>query len=98
MGLPRATGGPASHQQASVEEPAGPAASHPLPPPCNELERMALPKKFNGSADRCWWFLRQCNIFSHQREVYWEDGTTCGFLLSLLMGKPLHWALVVCFL
>ncbi|KAK3528592.1 hypothetical protein QTP70_005003 [Hemibagrus guttatus] len=61
-----------------------------------ESPRLALPDKFDGSADRCRGFLRQCGVFfSHQLGMYSEDGTKCAFLLSLLMGKALEWASAV---
>ncbi|KAK3511979.1 hypothetical protein QTP70_027654 [Hemibagrus guttatus] len=61
-----------------------------------ESSRLALPEKFNGSADRCRGFLRQCEVFfSHQPGMYREDGTKCAFLLSLLTGKAFEWASAV---
>ncbi|KAK3507422.1 hypothetical protein QTP70_020386 [Hemibagrus guttatus] len=61
-----------------------------------ESPRLALPDKFDGSADRCRGFLRQCGVFfSHQPGMYSEDGTKCAFLLSLFTGKALEWASVV---
>ncbi|MGL5840428.1 MAG: DUF4939 domain-containing protein [Aeromonas hydrophila] len=61
-----------------------------------ESPRLALPDKFDGSADHCRGFLRQCGVFfSHQPGMYSEDGTKCAFLLSLLTGKALEWASAV---
>ncbi|KAK3522496.1 hypothetical protein QTP86_016149 [Hemibagrus guttatus] len=72
------------------------AAPRETPIACGELPRLALPEKFDGSADLCRRFLRQCEVFfSHQPGMYREDGTKCTFLLSLLMGKALEWASAV---
>ncbi|KAK3515117.1 hypothetical protein QTP70_007024 [Hemibagrus guttatus] len=72
------------------------ATSRETPIACDELPRLALPEKFDGSADRCRGFLRQCEVFfSHQPGIYREDGTKCAFLLSLLTGKALEWASAV---
>ncbi|KAK3571044.1 hypothetical protein QTP86_001291 [Hemibagrus guttatus] len=61
-----------------------------------ESPRLALPDKFDGSADRCRGFLRQCGVFfSHQPGMYSEDGTKCAFLLSLLTGNALEWSSAV---
>ncbi|KAK3548544.1 hypothetical protein QTP70_013706 [Hemibagrus guttatus] len=66
------------------------------PAPHGESPRLAMPEKYDGSADRCRGFLRQCeNFFAHQPEVYHDEGTKCAFLLSLLMGRALDWAPVV---
>ncbi|KAK3518141.1 hypothetical protein QTP70_033236 [Hemibagrus guttatus] len=52
-----------------------------------------MPEKFDGSADHCRGFLRQCEVFfSHQPGMYHEEGTKCAFLLSLLMSRALEWA------
>ncbi|KAK3553203.1 hypothetical protein QTP86_031797 [Hemibagrus guttatus] len=77
--------------------PAVPAATpQETPIARGESPRLALPDKFDGSADRCRGFLRQCEVFfSHQPGMYHEDGTKCAFLLSLLMGKALEWASAV---
>ncbi|KAK3516140.1 hypothetical protein QTP70_005415 [Hemibagrus guttatus] len=74
------------------------AAAHSRDPPaaCSESPRLALPDKYDGAADRCRGFLTQCEVFfSHQPEMYREDGTRCAFLLSLLTGKALEWASAV---
>ncbi|KAK3516192.1 hypothetical protein QTP70_005691 [Hemibagrus guttatus] len=72
------------------------AAPQEMPIAHGELPRLALPEKFDGSADRCRGFLRQCEVFfSHQPGMYREDGTKCAFLLSLLTGKALKWASAV---
>ncbi|KAK3505820.1 hypothetical protein QTP70_019745, partial [Hemibagrus guttatus] len=61
-----------------------------------ESPRLALPDKYDGAADRCRGFLRQCEVFFSQHpEMYHEDGTRCAFLLSLLTGKALEWACAV---
>ncbi|KAK3559672.1 hypothetical protein QTP86_013919, partial [Hemibagrus guttatus] len=60
---------------------------------CGESPRLALPEKFDGSADNCRWFLRQCEVFfSHQPGLYREEGTKCAFLLSLMTDRALEWA------
>ncbi|KAK3550526.1 hypothetical protein QTP70_000028 [Hemibagrus guttatus] len=52
-----------------------------------------MPEKFDGSADHCRGFLRQCEVFfSHQPGMYHEEGTKCEFLLSLLTSRALEWA------
>ncbi|KAK3544485.1 hypothetical protein QTP86_013147 [Hemibagrus guttatus] len=72
------------------------AASQEMPIARGESPQLALPDKFDGSADRCRGFLRQCEVFfSHQPGMYREDGTKCAFLLSPLMGRALEWALAV---
>ncbi|KAK3524750.1 hypothetical protein QTP86_002459 [Hemibagrus guttatus] len=72
------------------------AASQEAPITRGESPRLALPDKFDGSADRCRGFLRQCQVFfSHQPGVYREDGTKCAFLFSLLTGRALKWASAV---
>lgn len=51
-------------QQASAVPATPPAPVH------SESIRMALPEKFDGSADLCHGFLRQCeNFFTHQATV-----------------------------
>ncbi|KAK3561332.1 hypothetical protein QTP86_030630 [Hemibagrus guttatus] len=57
------------------------AAAHPpprdLPAPRGESPRLAMPEKYDGSADRCRGFLRQCeNFFAHQPEVYRDEEET----------------------
>ncbi|KAK3528609.1 hypothetical protein QTP70_005351 [Hemibagrus guttatus] len=65
-------------------------------PTHGESPQLALPEKFNGSADRCRGFLRQCEVFfSHQPGMNREEGTKCGFLMSLLTDRALEWALAV---
>ncbi|KAK3553391.1 hypothetical protein QTP70_003554 [Hemibagrus guttatus] len=72
------------------------ATPREMPIARGESPRLALPDKFDGSADRCRGFLRQCGVFfSHQPGMYREEGTKCAFLLSLLMGKALEWASAV---
>ncbi|KAK3548954.1 hypothetical protein QTP70_021664 [Hemibagrus guttatus] len=72
------------------------AAPRDPPPTHGESPRLALPEKFNGSADRCRGFLRQCEVFfSHQPRMYHEKGTKCTFLMSLLMDRALEWASAV---
>ncbi|KAK3541045.1 hypothetical protein QTP86_012344 [Hemibagrus guttatus] len=66
------------------------------PAPCGESPRLAMPENYDGSADRCRGFLRQCeNFFAHQTGVYRDEGTKCAFLLSLLTGRALDWASAV---
>ncbi|KAK3556454.1 hypothetical protein QTP70_008259 [Hemibagrus guttatus] len=61
-----------------------------------ESPRLAMPEKFDGSADRCRGFLRQCVVFfSHQLGMYHEEGTICAFLLLLLSSRALEWASAV---
>ncbi|KAK3525849.1 hypothetical protein QTP70_010917 [Hemibagrus guttatus] len=57
---------------------------------------MVLLEKYNGSVDRCRGFLRQCEIFfSHQPDMYREEGTKCAFMFLLLTGRALDWASTV---
>ncbi|KAK3525712.1 hypothetical protein QTP70_005876 [Hemibagrus guttatus] len=70
----------------------------PRDPPAarGESPRLAMAEKFDGSADRCRGFLRQCEVFfSHQPGIYHEEGTRCAFLLSLLTSRALEWASAV---
>ncbi|KAK3535600.1 hypothetical protein QTP70_017138, partial [Hemibagrus guttatus] len=70
----------------------------PIDPPSarSESPQLALPEKFDGSADRCCGFLRQCEVFfSHQPGMYREEGTKCAFLLSLMTNRALEWASAV---
>ncbi|KAK3505796.1 hypothetical protein QTP70_004075 [Hemibagrus guttatus] len=72
------------------------AAPRDPPSARGESPRLAMPEKFDDSADRCRGFLRQCEVFfSHQPGIYHEEGTRCAFLLSLLTSRALEWALAV---
>ncbi|KAK3552970.1 hypothetical protein QTP86_029624, partial [Hemibagrus guttatus] len=76
------------------------APPHPRPhgicQEAGESPRLAMPEKYDGSADRCRGFLRQCEVFfAHQPGVYRDEGTRCAFLLSLLTGKASDWAYAV---
>ncbi|KAK3517425.1 hypothetical protein QTP70_009920 [Hemibagrus guttatus] len=76
----------------------GVSTAAPRDPPSarSESPRLALPEKFDGSADRCRGFLRQCEVFfSHQLGMYHEEGTKCAFLLSLMTNRALEWASAV---
>ncbi|KAK3507783.1 hypothetical protein QTP70_000374 [Hemibagrus guttatus] len=56
-------------RSASTAAPRDPPAAH------GESPRLAMPEKFDGSADRCRGFLRQCEVFfSHQLRIYCEEG------------------------
>ncbi|KAK3564093.1 hypothetical protein QTP86_007548 [Hemibagrus guttatus] len=71
----------------------GIASPRDPPPTHSESPRLALPEKFDKSADRCRGFLRQCEVFfSHQPGMYREEGTKCAFLMSLLTDRDLEWA------
>ncbi|KAK3547186.1 hypothetical protein QTP86_017560 [Hemibagrus guttatus] len=75
---------------------AAPPPPRDPPAPRGDSLRLTIPEKYDGSADRCRGFLRQCeNFFAHQPEVYRDAGTKCAFLLSLLMGRALDWASAV---
>ncbi|KAK3547987.1 hypothetical protein QTP70_001650 [Hemibagrus guttatus] len=75
---------------------AAPPPPRDPPAACGESPRLAMPEKYDGSADRCRGFLRQCEVFfTHQLGVYRNEGTKCAFLLSLLTGKALDWASAV---
>ncbi|KAK3523045.1 hypothetical protein QTP86_012674 [Hemibagrus guttatus] len=75
---------------------ATPPPSWDPPAARGESSRLAMPEKYDGSADRCCGFLRQCEVFfTHQPGVYRDEGTQCAFLLSLLTGKALDWASAV---
>ncbi|KAK3570071.1 hypothetical protein QTP86_010237 [Hemibagrus guttatus] len=72
------------------------AAPRDPPSARGESPRLALPEKFDGSADHCRGFLRQCEVFfSHQPGLYREEGTKCAFLLSLMTDRALEWASAV---
>ncbi|KAK3549628.1 hypothetical protein QTP86_005369 [Hemibagrus guttatus] len=71
----------------------GASIAAPIDPPSarGESPRLALPEKFDGSADRCRGFLRQCEVFfSHQPGMYCEEGTKCAFLLLLMTDRALE--------
>lgn len=75
------------------QQPTAADAPEPAAPSCSGLPRFSLPEKFDGSADRCCGFLRQCdNFFVQQPEIYGNETIRCAFMLSLLMGKALDWA------
>ncbi len=58
--------------------------------------RISLPDKFDGSAEKCRGFLRQCTIyFYNQPEAFRRDSAKCSFMMSLLTGKALEWASAV---
>ncbi|KAK3534983.1 hypothetical protein QTP70_001946 [Hemibagrus guttatus] len=72
------------------------AAPRDPPTACGESPRLALPDKFEGSADRCRGFLRQCEVFfSHQPGMYSKEETQCALVMSLLTGRALEWASAV---
>ncbi|KAK3574642.1 hypothetical protein QTP86_011554 [Hemibagrus guttatus] len=72
------------------------AAPRDQPAARGESPRLALPDKFEGSADRCRGFLRQCEVFfSHQPGMYREEETQCALVMSLLTGRALEWASAV---
>ncbi|KAK3544783.1 hypothetical protein QTP86_027479, partial [Hemibagrus guttatus] len=92
--LPRSGGG-AANPTAQREHRRTASTAAPRDPPSvrGESPRLAMPEKFDGSADHCRGFLRQCEVFfSHQPGMYHEEGTKCAFLLSLLMSRALEWA------
>ncbi len=67
-----------------------------LPPTRPDPVRISLPDKFDGSAERCRGFLRQCTIyFDNQPEAFRRDSAKCSFMMSLLTGKALEWASAV---
>ncbi|KAK3558194.1 hypothetical protein QTP86_014007 [Hemibagrus guttatus] len=77
---------------------AKPATAAPRDPPTarGESPRLALPDKFDGSADRCRGFLRQCEVFfAHQPGMYSNEETQCAFVMSLLTNRALEWASAV---
>ncbi|KAK3508869.1 hypothetical protein QTP70_010724 [Hemibagrus guttatus] len=72
------------------------AAPRDSPAARSESPHLALPDKFEGSADRCRGFLRQCEVFfSHQPGMYREEETQCALVMSLLTGRALEWASAV---
>ncbi|KAK3544439.1 hypothetical protein QTP86_012422 [Hemibagrus guttatus] len=86
----------ALQSQLQITSTATPPPPRDPPAPCGESPRLAMPEKYDGSADRCHGFLRQCeNFFVHQPGVYRDEGTKCAFLLSLLTGRALDWASAV---
>ncbi|KAK3535972.1 hypothetical protein QTP70_022854 [Hemibagrus guttatus] len=71
------------------------AAPRDPPTARGESPRLALPK-FDGSADRCRGFLRQCKVFfAQQPGMYSNEETQCAFVMSLLMSRALEWASAV---
>ncbi|KAK3521410.1 hypothetical protein QTP70_004340 [Hemibagrus guttatus] len=72
------------------------AAPWDTPTDRGESPCLALPDKFEGSADRCRGFLRQCEVFfSHQPEMYSKGETQCALVMSLLTDRALEWASAV---
>ncbi|KAK3553321.1 hypothetical protein QTP86_034411 [Hemibagrus guttatus] len=72
------------------------AAPRDTPKARGESPCLALPDKFEGSADRCRGFLRQCEVFfSHQPEMYSKGETQCALVMSLLTDRALEWASAV---
>ncbi|KAK3548988.1 hypothetical protein QTP70_024801, partial [Hemibagrus guttatus] len=72
------------------------AAPQDPPKARGESPRLALPDKFEGSADCCRGFLRQCEVFfSHQPGMYSKEETQCALVMSLLTGRALEWAFAV---
>ncbi|KAK3555096.1 hypothetical protein QTP86_009015 [Hemibagrus guttatus] len=72
------------------------AAPRDPPTARGESPRLALPDKFDGSADRCRGFLWQCEVFfAHQPRMYSKEETQCAFVMSLLTSRALEWASVV---
>ncbi|KAK3512381.1 hypothetical protein QTP70_007448 [Hemibagrus guttatus] len=72
------------------------AAPRDPPAALGESPRLALPDKFDGSADCCRGFLRQCEVFfAHQPEMYSKEETQCAFVMSLLTSRALEWASAV---
>ncbi|KAK3507827.1 hypothetical protein QTP70_001141 [Hemibagrus guttatus] len=77
-------------RSASIAAPRDPPTAH------GESPRLALPDKFDGSADRCRGFLRQCEVFFlNQPGMYREEETQCAFVMSLLTSRALEWASAV---
>lgn len=80
----------ATNQQLTNSQAVNPV---PVPPSHSELPRFMLLEKFDGSAERCQGFLRQCeNFFAQQPEAYGSETSRSAFMLFLLTGKALHWA------
>ncbi|KAK3531752.1 hypothetical protein QTP70_027277 [Hemibagrus guttatus] len=95
LGTPR---GPSRRARGSVWGEGGGSATEPTTnhKHCGESPRLAMPEKYDGSADRCRGFLHQGeNFFAHQPGVYCNVGTKCAFPLSLLLGRALDWASAV---
>lgn len=81
-----------ANQQLQQQPPSQATASTPTASSRSKLPRLALPEKFDGSADRCRGFLRQCDIFFRQQlEAYGSETTRYAFMLLLLTGKVLDW-------
>ncbi|KAK3570304.1 hypothetical protein QTP86_017185 [Hemibagrus guttatus] len=75
---------------ASIATPRDPPTAH------GESPHLALPDKFDGSADCCRGFLRQCEVFfAHQPGMYSNEETQCAFVMSLLTSRALEWASAV---
>ncbi|KAK3514953.1 hypothetical protein QTP86_005045, partial [Hemibagrus guttatus] len=90
--LPSRPGGSAAKPatQRKPRRTTGPATAR------GESPRLALPDKFEGSADRCRGFLRQCEVFFlHQPGMYSKEETQCALVMSLLTGRALEWASAV---
>ncbi|MGL5902728.1 MAG: DUF4939 domain-containing protein, partial [Cetobacterium sp.] len=67
-----------------------------LPPPSLNTVSLALPDKFDGSAECCRGFIRQVRVyFDHQREKFESDEKRCALLMTLLTGKAINWASAV---
>ncbi|KAK3551701.1 hypothetical protein QTP70_022566, partial [Hemibagrus guttatus] len=84
--------------EALQEQLRGASIAAPRDPPTarSESPHLALPDKFDGSANRCRGFLRQCEVFfAHQPGMYGKEETQCAFVMSLLTDRALEWASVV---
>uniref|UniRef100_A0A672NT97 CCHC-type domain-containing protein n=1 Tax=Sinocyclocheilus grahami TaxID=75366 RepID=A0A672NT97_SINGR len=67
-----------------------------LPPPMPQTVSLAMPDKFDGSADKCRGFIRQVEIyFDHQKDKFASDNQKFAFLMTLLMGRVITWAAAV---
>uniref|UniRef100_A0A673JX42 DUF4939 domain-containing protein n=1 Tax=Sinocyclocheilus rhinocerous TaxID=307959 RepID=A0A673JX42_9TELE len=67
-----------------------------LPPPTPKTVSLALPDKFDGTAEQCKGFIRQVQVYlDHQGERFESEGKKCAFIMTLLTGRAIDWAAAV---
>ncbi len=67
-----------------------------LPPPTPKTVSFALPDKFDGTAEQCKGFIHQVQIYlDHQGERFESEGKRCAFIMTLLTGRAIDWAVAV---
>ena len=78
----------------NVNNPADALSAHiPLPIDPVREPHIPTPKPFEGDLSRCLGFITQCElIFCHNPSRFFLDDTKIAFIVSLLSGRALDWA------